>query len=191
MRFKISGREAMHKQHGFTLIELMISVAIAALTLSMAVPALGGFLSGARQTGAINDFVTSVHRARSTAISKNTRVTLCPSRSGSECEDVAWHEGWIAFADTDSDHTVDDSEKIISIASATVGVTIQTSEFASGLHYRPNGRATKDDETAGIFGAFTVCDDRGVRRAKVMIVDFSGRPRLSETNADGTAPHCG
>ena len=180
----------MRKQHGFTLVELMVAVAISAIALSLAVPALDGFLSGARQTGAINDFVTSVHRARSTAITENRRVTLCPSRSGSNCEDVAWHEGWIAFADDDSDQIIDDNEKVISIASTATGVTIESSEFASGLLYRPNGRISSDDETAGTFGAFTVCDNRGNRRAKVMIVDFSGRPHLSETNADGSAPNC-
>ena len=181
----------MQKQHGFTLVELMVAVAISAIALSMAVPALDGFLSGARQTGAINDFVTSVHRARSTAITENTRVTLCPSRSGSNCEDVAWHEGWIAFADEDSDYAVDNSEKIVSIASAAHGVTIKSAEFPNGLLYRPNGRVTNDDETAGTFGAFTVCDNRGHRDAKVMIVDFSGRPTLSETNPDGSLPNCG
>lgn len=181
----------MHKQHGFTLVELMVAVAISAIALSMAVPALDGFLSGARQTGAINDFVTSVHRARSTAITDNTRITLCPSSDGANCEDAKWHEGWIAFADVDNDYTVDENEKVVSVASAAVGVTIESSEFASGLLYRPNGRVTSDDETAGTFGSFTVCDNRGNRRAKVMIVDFSGRPHLSDTNADGSAPNCG
>jgi type IV fimbrial biogenesis protein FimT len=181
----------MQKQHGFTLVELMATVAISALMLSMAVPALDGLLSGARQTGAINDFVTSVHRARSTAITENTRVTLCPSSNGEDCEKVAWSDGWIAFADADSDQIVDASEKIISIASGTPGVTIRSPEFANGLLYRPNGRVTGDAETVGVFGSFTVCDNRGVRSGKVMIVDFSGRPRLSETNPDGTAPNCG
>ena len=181
----------MRRQQGFTLVELLGTVAIAAITLSLAVPALDGFLSGARQTGAINDFVTSVHRARSTAITENTRVTLCPSRSGSTCEDVAWHNGWIVFADENSDQVVDDSDKIISIASAITGVTIESAEFASGLLYRPNGRLTSDDETAGTFGAFTVCDNSGKRRAKVMIVDYSGRPTLSETKPDGSLPNCG
>ena len=180
----------MRKQQGFTLVELMVTLAVSAIALSMAVPALDSFLSGARQTGAINDFVTSVHRARSTAITENRRVTLCPSRTGSNCEDVAWHDGWIAFADDDSDQVVDDNEKVISIASATAGVTIKSSEFAGGLQYRPNGRISNDDETAGTFGAFTVCDNRGNRRAKVMVVDFSGRPNLSETNPDGSAPDC-
>ena len=181
----------MREQHGFTLVELIVTVAISALMLSMAVPSLDGLLSGARQTGAINDFVTSVHRARSTAITENTRVTLCPSRSGADCEKVAWSDGWIAFADVDSDQSVDASDKIISIAAATPGVTIQSPEFPNGLLYRPNGRVTGDTETAGIFGSFTVCDNRGIRSGKVMIVDFSGRPRLSETNPDGTAPNCG
>jgi hypothetical protein len=40
-------------------------------------------------------------------------------------------------------------------------------------------------------GAFTVCDKRGAERAKVMLIDLSGRPRQSKTLADGSAPACG
>ena len=42
----------------------------------------------------------------------------------------------------------------------------------------------------GSSGAFTVCDDRGADYAKVMIIDLSGRPRLSKTMADGSVPSC-
>ena len=97
----------MRRQNGFTLIELLIAMALTALLLSMAVPAMNVFTSNARQTGAINDFVSSMHLARSTAITTNTRVTLCASASGNDCDGVAWTDGWIVFGDPDSDQDVD------------------------------------------------------------------------------------
>jgi type IV fimbrial biogenesis protein FimT len=80
----------MQQQRGFTLIEMMVGIGLAALLLSMAIPALNLFVSNARQTGAINDFVSSMHIARSAAVTTNSRVTICASSNGTSCQAVAW-----------------------------------------------------------------------------------------------------
>jgi type IV fimbrial biogenesis protein FimT len=179
----------MRRENGFTLIELMIAVGLTGLLLSMAVPALDIFVANARQTGAINDFVSTIHQARSTAVTTNTRVTICPSASGNDCESVGWNAGWIVFSDPDSDRNVDAGETILSASGAVDGLTIQSSQFGTFMMYRPNGRVM-NASLNGSSGAFTVCDDRGASHAKVMIIDLSGRPRLSKTMADGSAPSC-
>lgn len=179
----------MQRQSGFTLIELMIAVGLTGLLLSMAVPALDIFVSNARQTGAINDFVSSLHAARSTAITTNTRVTICPSSAGNNCEAASWADGWIAFTDADSDRNVDPGETILSVGDAKNGLAFQSAEFGQFLVYRPNGRVM-NASLNGSSGAFTVCDNRGSSHAKVMIIDLSGRPRLATKMADGSAPVC-
>ena len=167
----------------------MIAVGLTGLLLSMAVPALDVFVSNARQTGAINDFVSTLHQARSAAVTTNTRVTICPSSNGTNCEAVGWSSGWIAFADPDSDRNVDNGETILASKEGVDGLTLQSAEFATFLTYRPNGRVM-NASLNGSAGAMTFCDDRGPKRAKVMIIDLSGRPRVSETLADGSAPAC-
>ena len=179
----------MRREGGFTLIELMIGIGLTALLLSMAVPALNLFVSNARQTGAINDFVSSMHAARSTAITSNSRVTVCASSNGSNCEAVAWDRGWIVFSDLDSDQSVDADESIVDQSAGIDGLSIQSGEFGQFLMYRPNGRVM-NASIDGNAGQFVICDDRGSDRAKVLIVDLSGRPRLSKYLADGTAPAC-
>jgi type IV fimbrial biogenesis protein FimT len=179
----------MNREKGFTLIELMIAVGLAALLLSMAVPALDMFTSNARQTGAINDFVSSMHVARSTAITTNFRVTVCASAGGTNCETVSWDQGWIVFGDRDSDQAVDGDEVIVAASDGIDGLSIQSGEFGQFLMYRPNGRVM-NASVNGNSGQFTVCDNRGTEYAKVLIVDLSGRPRLSKYLADGTAPVC-
>lgn len=179
----------MRRENGFTLIELMIAVGLTGLLLSMAVPALDIFVSNARQTGAINDFVSTIHQARSTAVTTNTRVTICPSAGGTDCESVGWNAGWIMFSDPDSDRKVDTDETVLAASGAVDGLTIQSSQFGTFLMYRPNGRVM-NASLNGSSGAFTVCDDRGASHAKVMIIDLSGRPRLSTTMPDGTSPSC-
>ena len=179
----------MRRQDGFTLIELMIAVALTALLMSMAVPAMDIFVSNARQSGAINDFVSSMHLARSTAITTNTRVTLCPSANGVTCEVIGWDRGWIVFADLDSDQIVDLNETITSKTEGINNLSIESAEFANFLLYRPNGRVM-NAAINGSAGEFTVCDNRGSDHAKVMIIELSGRPRLSEKLADGSTPTC-
>ena len=179
----------MRRENGFTLIELMIAVGLMGLLLSTAVPALDLFMSNARQTGAINDFVSSIHQARSTAVTTNARVTICPSSGGTNCEAVGWNEGWIVFSDRDSDRNVDTDENIIASSGSTSGLTIQSSQFPAFIMYRPNGRVL-NASLNGSSGSFTVYDKRGASHAKVMVIDLSGRPRLSESLVDGSAPVC-
>ena len=180
----------MRKESGFTLIEMMVAIALSALLLSLAVPALGTFTSNARQTGAINDFVASMHIARSTAVTTNTRVTVCASSGGADCEAVSWDQGWIVFVDPNSDQTVDVDETIVSTGTGADGLSMQSAEFGSFVMYRPNGRVM-NASINGNSGQFTVCDGRGVDHAKVMIIDLSGRPRQSPYMADGSSPSCG
>jgi type IV fimbrial biogenesis protein FimT len=179
----------MRHQQGLTLIELMIGIGLAGLLLSLAVPALDLFVLNARQTGAVNEFVTSMHIARSTAVTTNARVTICASSSGNACDGGDWSDGWIVFGDPDSDQTVDVGETIVASTGATRSVDIDSTEFPLFLTYRPNGRVANAGLN-GSAGAFTVCDRRGAERAKVMLVDLSGRPRQSKTLADGSAPAC-
>jgi type IV fimbrial biogenesis protein FimT len=180
----------MDRQTGFTVIELMIAVALSAILLSMAVPAMNTFVSNSRQTGTVNDFLASMHMARSTAITMNTRVTVCPSSDAQNCEAVSWDEGWIVFTDGDSDQSVDVGETMVSTSAGGDGLSIASAEFGDFLMFRPNGRAMNATLNENS-GQFTVCDHRGASHAKVLIVDLSGRPRISDKKMDGSAPGCG
>jgi type IV fimbrial biogenesis protein FimT len=177
------------KEVGFTLIELMIAIALVAVLLATAVPALDDFTNNSRQTGAINDFVSAMHLARNTAITTNSRVTMCPSAAGANCELTGWDSGWIVFGDANSSGSVDVGETIVTASDGIEGLTIQSGEFPQFLMYRPNGRAMTVAVT-GNSGEFAVCDNRGAEHAKVILVELSGRPRLSEYQADGSPPNC-
>jgi type IV fimbrial biogenesis protein FimT len=176
-------------QKGFTLVELVVTVGISALLLSLAVPSMGTLLNKSRQTATINDFVASIRMARSTAIEANADVTICPSASGRNCESVAWHTGWIVFKDLDNDHVVDEDEDIVRVYGEVSGVAIHPSLSDGYLHYQPNGRIVHN-HVGGSAGDFTVCDQRGADFAKVMILDLLGRPILAKTRTDGSLPSC-
>jgi type IV fimbrial biogenesis protein FimT len=84
---------------GFSLVELMIVVATAAVLLGIAVPSMGGFFIESRLASSAGALVTATNVARSEAVKRGPgkRVTLKPN-NGSD-----WATGWTVFVDTSSD----------------------------------------------------------------------------------------
>ncbi len=179
----------MYRERGFTLIELMTILAVAAVLFTVATPALQLFVNNSRQTSAVNDFVSSLHIARNTAITTNARVTMCASEGGLDCEAVAWNDGWIVFTDQNSNRQVDAGESIVGTSTGNDDLAIQSGQFPSFLMYRPSGRAMTVAVTGNV-GQFTICDRRGVDHAKAVILDLSGRPRISKHSMTGTPLSC-
>lgn len=179
----------MKRENGFTLMELMTALAISGILMSMAVPGLQSFSQNSKQTGAINDFVSSMHLARNTAITSNARVTICASAHGKTCEGVGWDQGWIIFKDANSNQNVDVGEAIVGSTGKLDRVTLQSPQYGNFIMYRPNGRAMNGAISSNT-GQFTVCDKRGADHAKVVVVELSGRPRLSDYQIGGLPPVC-
>ncbi|MCH7854998.1 MAG: GspH/FimT family pseudopilin [Proteobacteria bacterium] len=177
------------RQIGFTLIELVTTLAVSTMLIAMAVPGVNTFLMNSRQSSGVNNLVSAMHLARSTAITKNTRITVCVSSDGEDCDNSDWNQGWIVFADADADQTVDPGEIILGAGAGVTGLTIESTEFSKFFMYRPNGRVMNATVNANS-GEFIVCDSRGDEHVRVIIVDSAGRPRLSETRSDGSAPSC-
>lgn len=178
-----------YRSHGFTLGELLTSMAVAAITLSLAVPSYQNVVRNNRRATAVNQLVSTLHMARSEAVTRNAQVTVCTSTDGATCSDGEWHAGWIFFPDSDQDRQVDGDEPILGAGAASPGLTIESDEFGSFLAYRPNGRVmvnAADENT----GAFTFCDSRGAAFARVLIINPTGQPALSDHMADGSDPEC-
>ena len=89
-------------RHGFTLLELMVTLAVAGILLTIATPFLSGVVRSYRLTQAANELVGAANLARSEAIQRGSRVTLIPCRwdqtAVSCAEGSTWRDGWALFA---------------------------------------------------------------------------------------------
>lgn len=98
---------------GFTLIELLVAVAILAVLAALAAPSFNEAILSNRLASYANTFVASAQLARSEAIKRNATVVMCRSADGVSCATAGtWQQGWILWADTDNDATVDADEII-------------------------------------------------------------------------------
>ncbi|MFT5532534.1 MAG: type IV fimbrial biogenesis protein FimT [Burkholderiaceae bacterium] len=93
---------------GFTLIEVIVVIAIAAILLALAVPSFVSTTQRFRTLGEINSFTHDLQFARTEAIKQGVSVSVCASADGATCLNAnTWHKGWIVFTDATETRTVD------------------------------------------------------------------------------------
>lgn len=80
---------------GFTLVELMVTVAVLGIVLTIAVPNFRAFILGGRMTGYTNDLLSDLAYARSEAVKRAANVTVCASSDGTTCTGGDWQGGWV------------------------------------------------------------------------------------------------
>ena len=172
----------MIKQKGITLIELMLGIAIFAITVSFAVPNLREFLANNKIIATTNDFVSTLLSARAEAVKQRRTVTVCGSTNGTSCNSTLWQNGWIAFIDADVDNQVTAGDEIFVVKNqANSGVTISSAYFANAGWIQYTSRGVIDST-----GSFKICDQRGVTFAKAININVTGRTRLAtDDNASG------
>ncbi len=84
---------------GFTLVELMITVAVFAVVLSVAAPSFNSQLQNNRSLALGDEIASALSYARLEAIKQAKRVTMCASKDGLVCAGN-WNEGFIIFVDS-------------------------------------------------------------------------------------------
>jgi len=169
--------------------ELLTALTIAGISLSMGVPSFTAVVNNNRRAAGINKFVSTMHMARSEAITRHARVRICPSSNGTSCQAVNWNKGWLAFVDLNGDQIIDAGEQVLVDVGELSKIDILTTEFPNFLIYRPSGRIMVATIAANS-GELTFCDLRGAAHARVVIIDSSGYPRLSKTKDNGADPTC-
>jgi len=127
---------------GFSFLELMITLAIGAILLGLALPSLQSWHGDSEIVASTNDFVTSLHTARSAAVTRGIKVGMCPSSTPTAAKAVcttgiSWTKGWIVFADENGNGVREDpaDELLLQMEKRSGGFTITADTVFTDLIY--------------------------------------------------------
>lgn len=175
----------MRALSGFTLLELLIGVALAALLLALATPAFNRLVVHNQRVAAINHFVGSLQLARSEALTRGREVVLCPSSDGEKCATGAanWRFGWLMFVDRRParPRQPEPGDELLRVSQARQGTGIFANREAFVL--RPFLRRSTN-------GTVRFCPASEDVPPRAVIVSFTGRPRQSPTLPNGASIPC-
>ena len=182
------------KEEGFSLIELMVIVSVLALTLGLAIPAFSDMLSNSRMSTTVNDLVTSLHAARSEAITRHAAVILCPANAaGTNCQAGSdLKAGWLVFIDNDNNASVDASEPVVQRhgpvdAGPVLELRVFPADGGGRIAFSSAGTLRIAESTTDI----QICDARGdrdtgggVAAGRWIRVQPTGQPEIRRMRSD-------
>ena len=185
--YRISGKLArMKNMGGFSLMELLVVIAILAILTTLAVPSFQSMIASSSIRTATNDLMATLAQARSNAIRRGARVTVCKSANGSQCTTSGdWAQGWIVFNDdghSGSSANVDTGETITFAApSLTGGIVINGNlDYVS---FSADGQP-KNMSGSPYFGTLRICSTSSAltnsSRARDLKLSRAGRSVIEQ-----------
>ena len=177
------------QQEGFTLVELVVTMAIVAIVITIGVPSYRDTIANQVSVTSANELVTTMNLARSHALKSGKHVTVCRSIDGSTCNVSTgdWSDGWIVFTNkrlsgANTRSVDEDILRVFEPLKSDVSL-IGSNGLANFISFRPTG-------DTDIAGGWLLCDKRGADHAKSVVLFRSGRAQISKTQWDGTALNC-
>lgn len=157
---------------GFTLVELMVTLAVLAIIIGIAVPSFNAMTQRNRLTTAANEIVGALQTARMEAVRRNRSIRVCPTTDGSACAGTDWGRVVIRGADG----------PIREIQTVRQGSGITGTSALASIEYRPDGRAVASGTVA--FSSSALADAESTRLVEV------GTSRVSTCRVSKGATKC-
>ena len=172
----------MKTQRGFTLVELLVTLAVFGILALAAIPAFNRYVNSNRMITETNTIVGALNYARNEAIKRRATISICRSSDGATCSGTAgtWNAGWIVFvnANNDSPAQVDSGEEILRVFGVFNDTLAASTSLADYVTYNANGYSNAQ-------GQFVLCDsDNTTSTARTITVSRTGRTSL--TTGGGT-----
>jgi type IV fimbrial biogenesis protein FimT len=194
MQAQVLENSVMQRSKGFTVIELMIVLAIAAILASLAAPSVTRFLRVSEMSNAVNTWMSDLRWARSEAVRRGGHVVMCrsenPEAASPACttsllgpSGKGWVTGWFIFHDLDADGNKDAAEPVLRVQSAlpSINVIVESSS-STKFRYTASGRLMNSGlSTTVTFGA---SPEYSNDLQRVLCVNVGGRARIA---GDGLA----
>ena len=174
----------MTRDRGFSLVELIIAIAIFSILLKIALPSWANYVADNKLKLTRDSFVSSVDIARQMALSNDDNVTLCPfSTASSTTCGSSWSSGWIVYEQTAASGNI--LLRTVQAPSNTNIAMTATNSTITSLTFSPKppflNQATD----------FKLCDNRGASSAMAISVQLTGYVQYGQTQGyavDGQTP---
>jgi len=181
---------AARRCRGLSLAELLVTLAVLSVLLTLSVSALDSFGTSTKLSAATHTFVSNLNMARSEAIKRNTRVALCKSVDGVFClRSGAWHQGWIVFQDVNNNGQRESGEQLVwRVERLPEDMRVSGNLTVSGfVSYAPTG-GTKHLSGAFQAGTVTICRrSTEATEARQIVLNSAGRARVHKTTVASCA----
>jgi type IV fimbrial biogenesis protein FimT len=187
---------APRAQHGFTLMELMVVLAIVGVIMGLAVPNFGLYIRNSRLTGAANDLLSSITLARTEAIKRQVPVAVCatsdPNVAVPNCNGGPF-TAWVVWVDADNDWVPDNNvnEPVLDRHPLLDASLTVHSDNNGRLKYLLTGFAAPVSGGITPTANIAMCDDRGTEvtvnglsAARAIRIAATGRPRVTKDQAE-------
>lgn len=176
MGWRGAGYQCARGAQGFTLYELMITVAVAAVLLAVAVPGYQAMALNSARAAAVNDMVAAMTLARTEAQKQRRQVVVCPMVAGACAPGTGnWNNGWLVYVNMDTtDPAVFDSDDTVLTAFERRNTTITVAGNTTRFIFRPSPHPNLN-------GTVRFCDRRGSPQARSVVVAVSGRVQTAES----------
>jgi type IV fimbrial biogenesis protein FimT len=177
---------------GFTIIELVVTMAIFAILVALAAPSFTSVINNNRLTGNANELLSTLQSARMEAVRRNSRVVFCRNDDpdlGNVCNTGAgaWL-GWMTFVDVNRNGDFDAGEVLLYSGTFTAPAQLQASPAISGgnqrLRFSPDGLAYSD---AGVLlnAQFAFCIPTALPPENTRFISIGSGSRFNIARFDG------
>ncbi|MFT3929809.1 MAG: GspH/FimT family pseudopilin [Spongiibacteraceae bacterium] len=182
-------------QRGFTLIELMMTILVAAILMALAVPGFRTLTQNTQQRNAVSDLNAMLSRMRTEAAGRHLPVTACVSTNQSSCSSAStWESGWILFVDgepyvagSSRNGSRDSGETLIQAhAALPSGVTLRTTGPTNVITLDADGLPINASSGASTRATFRYCDERGLSSLRAIVLGAGGIVRMVNDGKDHT-----